>query len=454
MPHIMPDPPLSFRSEVLQPLFRNLQSRESCTVVGCASMGKTRLIDFLMRPNVQEYYLGSDAGCTLILRADCNRLNDYSEWSVYELLLTALVEGCSLLPAAQSLRSQLIELRLPVLSNAANRTLAQRQLELALHILCQEHQFQVRFLLDEFDGIYKAISELGLAKLRALRDANKHHLSFVLFMRQPLERLRELAESESFFELFSRSVLSLGPYTPDDTEGMLAQLQARRRQELPEALRTQIGTLSGGHPGTIMALFDLGLQQPERVLSPNLMDLAAHPLILEECRKLWLGLQEDEQQGLADLAHGNTIDHDTQARLKLKGLVKPSNGTLKCFNPLIEQYARSIHATSPADMEDQISIDSANRIITVEGRAIKNLSPRVFKLISILYDREGEICTREHIMQALYDDDKNFDVYESALDTLVKRARKAIEPEPEKPRYLVTCWGIGYRLNRKPDTES
>jgi DNA-binding winged helix-turn-helix (wHTH) protein len=454
MPHIMPEPPLSYRSEVLQPLFRNLQARESCTVVGCASMGKTRLIDFLMRPNVQDYYLGSDAGCTLILRADCNRLNDYSEWSIYELLLTALVEGCSLLPAAQSLRSQLIELRLPVLNNAANRNLAQRQLELALHILCQEHQFQVRFLLDEFDGIYGVLSELGLANLRALRDANKHHLSYVLFMRQPLERLRELAESESFFELFSRSVLGLGPYTPDDIEGMLAQLQARRRQEVPEALRTQIANLSGGHPGTIMALFDLSLEQPERVLTPNLTDLATHPLIHEECRKLWHGLQDDEQQGLTDVAYGNTIDPQTQSRLKLKGLVKSTNGALKCFNALIEQYARSVQATDPVDMEDQISIDTANRIVTVEGRAIKDLSPRVFKLVSILYEQQGGICPREKIMQALYDDDKNFDVYESALDTLVKRARKAIEPEPEKPRYLVTCWGIGYRLNRKPASEA
>jgi DNA-binding response OmpR family regulator len=81
---------------------------------------------------------------------------------------------------------------------------------------------------------------------------------------------------------------------------------------------------------------------------------------------------------------------------------------------------------------------------------LKDLAPRVFKLVATLYEREEEVCNRELIIEALYDDDKHNDIYASALDSLVKRARKAIEPEPENPRYLVTCWGVGYRLYRKP----
>ncbi|MEN4098352.1 MAG: hypothetical protein ROW52_00390, partial [Anaerolineaceae bacterium] len=302
-------------------------------------MGKTRLLDFLMRSDVQQHYLGSEVTNTLILRADCNRLRAHSEWGIYELLLTVLVEGCVAISTIQHLRSELIALRMPVLKKAKKPILAQRQLELAVRMICQEHDLQVRFLLDEFDNIYRNLPGLCLDNLRALRDANKHHLSYVLFLRQPLTRLRDPADNESFYELFSRSTLGLRPYMPEDVEDMFAQIQVRRQVELPAAQRTRISMLSGGHPGLIMALFDMALKQPELLQAGSISALVQDTLVVEECRKLWFSLDSDERQGILDIVRNNESSAEIRELLLLKGLVVNQAGKLKLFNPLIEAYA-------------------------------------------------------------------------------------------------------------------
>ena len=39
-----------------------------------------------------------------------------------------------------------------------------------------------------------------------------------------------------------------------------------------------------------------------------------------------------------------------------------------------------------------------------------------------------------------------FDSYERAIDAHVKNIRRKIEPDPRAPRYLLTVYGVGYRL--------
>ena len=36
--------------------------------------------------------------------------------------------------------------------------------------------------------------------------------------------------------------------------------------------------------------------------------------------------------------------------------------------------------------------------------------------------------------------------FEKAVDTLVKRLRRRVEPDPGRPRYLLTVWGVGYKF--------
>jgi hypothetical protein len=74
MLEIGPQHNLDYRNDVLTRFFQHVKSTESFYVVGAASMGKTRLLDFLLRTDVQEYYLGTAAKNYWLIRVDLNRL--------------------------------------------------------------------------------------------------------------------------------------------------------------------------------------------------------------------------------------------------------------------------------------------------------------------------------------------------------------------------------------------
>ena len=74
MPEFGPTHPLTYRTEIAAPLFDLLRAGESATIIGSASMGKSRLLQFLLRSDVQQHYLGDTAATTWLVLADCNRL--------------------------------------------------------------------------------------------------------------------------------------------------------------------------------------------------------------------------------------------------------------------------------------------------------------------------------------------------------------------------------------------
>jgi hypothetical protein len=337
---IGPKHPLTYRQEIVVPFFNRVRSAESCAIVGSASMGKTRLLDFLTRSDVQAHFLDEQTDQTLLLRADCNRLAQISEWGLYELMLTAIIEGCVQNAKARAWRKQLNDLREPVILKE-NSLLALRHLELAVSILVKENEIKLCFLLDEFDVAYQSLPLMALFHLRALRDSNKNRLCYALFLRHTPETLRAPAECESFYELFSRYVFGLGPYSPTDVTRILSQIEDRRNYSVPVNTKEKLVSLSGGHPGLILALFDILTEKPGLIEEENVVGLVGEPLIVAECAKLWISLPEEEQQGLSNVTQAIPLSDEIRKRLALKGLVTNS----AIFSPLFFRYIRTLQGS-------------------------------------------------------------------------------------------------------------
>ena len=56
----------------------------------------------------------------------------------------------------------------------------------------------------------------------------------------------------------------------------------------------------------------------------------------------------------------------------------------------------------------------------------------------------GRIFTRAQLLDALHG--VAFESYERAIDSHVKNLRRKLEPDPRRPRYVLTVYGVGYRL--------
>lgn len=313
--------PITYRQEIAAPIFACIEKSESASVVGAGSMGKTRLLDFIQRPDIQQHYLGKAVDESLIVRADLNRMSKENEWSLYEVMLTSLLENCPKNTRSSPYQMAFSKnLRQSVILKE-NALLAQRSLELAVLTLTDTEGLNICFLLDEFDKIYREFPATVLANLRSLRDQNKNRFSFMLFMRNTAQELRDVSDVESFYELHSRNTFGLKPYSPEDSRRMIAQLEDRNHLRLDETIRQSILAVSGGHPGLLGIVFEELRANPNLIFNGSLDTLLNSPKLVEECKKLLYSLTKSEQEALPILARGGKISDQARQSLELKGLL-------------------------------------------------------------------------------------------------------------------------------------
>lgn len=89
-------------------------------------------------------------------------------------------------------------------------------------------------------------------------------------------------------------------------------------------------------------------------------------------------------------------------------------------------------------------MDSKYRMVEVEGKNIE-LTNYEFEILYLLARSPGQVFSKEQIYNQVW----NAPYYgaEDNVTSLIRRIRKKIEPDPSKPIYILTVWGIGYKFN-------
>ena len=91
----------------------------------------------------------------------------------------------------------------------------------------------------------------------------------------------------------------------------------------------------------------------------------------------------------------------------------------------------------------ELSIDLASRAVKVSGASV-SLTPKEFDTLAFLASNRGTVFSKEEIYRAVWHDEYLLD--DSNIMAFVRKIRKKIEPEPDNPRYLLTVWGVGYKM--------
>lgn len=92
---------------------------------------------------------------------------------------------------------------------------------------------------------------------------------------------------------------------------------------------------------------------------------------------------------------------------------------------------------------DHIEINSGAMTLKVRGRSV-NTTATEFRILDFMANNLGQVFTREQLLDAVWKD-TSF-VTPRSVDVYVRRLREKIEPDPEKPMYLRTVRGAGYKL--------
>ncbi len=109
---------------------------------------------------------------------------------------------------------------------------------------------------------------------------------------------------------------------------------------------------------------------------------------------------------------------------------------------VMRRHARAVSPDAVIGV-GSLKVDLANRQVTRNGRAVQ-LSPKEFRLLNALALNQGKVLTHNQLLKEVWGGAGVEDV--QYLRILVRKLRQKIEDDFERPAYIITELGVGYRL--------
>ncbi|MBR1088050.1 response regulator transcription factor [Bradyrhizobium manausense] len=105
------------------------------------------------------------------------------------------------------------------------------------------------------------------------------------------------------------------------------------------------------------------------------------------------------------------------------------------------RHQLQVQGERPVFRTGDLSVDLVRRIVKLGEREVK-LSPKEYDLLRVLVQHAGKVLTHRFLLKELWDEltDAQY------LRVYVRQLRQKIEADPERPQYVLTETGIGYRL--------
>ena len=105
------------------------------------------------------------------------------------------------------------------------------------------------------------------------------------------------------------------------------------------------------------------------------------------------------------------------------------------------RHQLQVQGERPVFRTGDLSVDLVRRLVKVGDKDIK-LSPKEYDLLRVLVQHAGKVLTHKFLLHELWDDltDAQY------LRVYVRQLRQKIETDLERPQYILTETGIGYRL--------
>jgi two-component system KDP operon response regulator KdpE len=191
-----------------------------------------------------------------------------------------------------------------------------------------------------------------------------------------------------------------------------------------------------------MALELLGEQPPDLIiLDLGLPDMQGHELlrtmrVRSDKGPIVVLSSRDDEAGKVQALDSGADDYVTKP-FGMDELLARMRAALR--------HQLQIHGERPIFRVGDLSVDLVRRIVKLGDKDIK-LSPKEYDLLRMLVQHAGKVLTHKFLLNQLWSDltDAQY------LRVYVRQLRQKIEADPERPHYILTETGIGYRL-RAPD---
>ncbi|MCX5704507.1 MAG: response regulator transcription factor [Candidatus Omnitrophica bacterium] len=93
----------------------------------------------------------------------------------------------------------------------------------------------------------------------------------------------------------------------------------------------------------------------------------------------------------------------------------------------------------------KLAVDIGSRRVTIENNEV-NLSPTEYDILKLLLLNSGKVITHKQILREIWDKTEDYEGILHLLRVTISNLRSKIEPNPDRPTYILTEPGVGYRL--------
>lgn len=104
----------------------------------------------------------------------------------------------------------------------------------------------------------------------------------------------------------------------------------------------------------------------------------------------------------------------------------------------------AVQNTEPIASFGNVSIDLVSRVVKVNNEILK-LTATEYTLLILLFKNDGRVLTHQYILKEIWGN--RYSDQTQYLRVFVAQLRKKIEEDPNRPKYIVTESGVGYRFN-------
>lgn len=110
----------------------------------------------------------------------------------------------------------------------------------------------------------------------------------------------------------------------------------------------------------------------------------------------------------------------------------------------VEQLARQSPVQLRTLRSGELEIDLDRRVAKRAGRLLE-LTAKEFDLLAHLMQHPSRVFTRAQLLDQVWG--TTHDAFEHTVNSHINRLRSKIEPDPARPQYVATVWGVGYRFS-------
>ena len=124
-----------------------------------------------------------------------------------------------------------------------------------------------------------------------------------------------------------------------------------------------------------------------------------------------------------------------ELQARIKALLRRAEALTAPPDPTAQPASRIHHGA--------LLIDTDKREVRVDQRDIA-LTAREFDLLLHFAQHPGRVFSRVQLLDQVWG--YNHDGYEHTVNSHINRLRAKIERDPAKPEYILTVWGVGYKM--------